>query len=46
MSRIVVPTTLTRVILGCLLVMSWAFLRGLLEVEIVLKEMRSFVEGQ
>jgi hypothetical protein len=37
---------LTRVILEGLLVMSWAFLRGLLEVEIVGKEMRSLVEGQ
>jgi hypothetical protein len=41
-----VLTTATRVILECLLVMSWAFLGGLLEVEIVLKEMHALVEGQ
>jgi len=46
MSRIVVPATLIRAILGGVLVMSWAFLRGLLEVEIVRKERRSLVEGQ
>ena len=37
---------LTRVILEGLLVMSWAFLRGLLEMGIVRKERRSLVEGQ
>ena len=45
MSRILYRP-LTRVILDGLLVMSWAFLRGLLEVEIVCKERRSLVEGQ